>query len=45
MPNRAAAVTPRHVNVIKPADLAQFFATYPEHPERDVSEFNIVDLV
>ena len=43
--NHAASVTPRLVNVIKPDDLAEFFKTYGEHPERDVSEFNIVSLV
>ena len=43
--NRAAAVTPRRVNVIKPGELAEFFKTYAEHPERDVSEYNIVSLV
>ena len=43
--NHAASVTPRRVNIIQPDDLAEFFRTYSEHPERDVSEFNIVSLV
>lgn len=43
--NRAVSVAPRRVNVVTPAQLGEFLRTYGEHPERDVSEINIVSLV
>ncbi len=43
--NHAVSVVPRRVNALSPGDLADFLRAYGEHPERDVSEFNIVSLV